>query len=93
MTILDGQAAGHGASGHNADQDRPKPPCHGPGCSNQPSTPFAPPTAPTSHFTDVKACLVGAGDPDVDGSHGVAPPASDLDPVDRPAPIFHPPRA
>jgi hypothetical protein len=93
VTILDGQTADRVSNGPGAVPDRPKPPCHGPSCSDHPSTPFAPPIAPASQLTDVKACPVGAGDLDEGDSRGVAPRASHLAPVDRPTSIFHPPRA
>jgi hypothetical protein len=93
VTILDGQTADRVWNGPGTVHDQPKPPCHGPSCSNQPSTPFAPPIAPANHFTDVKACPAGAVDQDEGDSRGVAPPESHLAPVDRPTSIFHPPRA
>ncbi|MBX9625518.1 MAG: hypothetical protein K2X82_17055 [Gemmataceae bacterium] len=79
--------------GHALD-DLPRPPCHGPGCSERP-TPTAPPlTAPVNESAGAKELAARPGADDrADGSPRHRVPRSIGSPVHFPTAIFDPPRA
>ena len=73
----------------------PRPPCHGPGCSEKPATPVLPLTAPVTDTEGPKELAARTpGDADPAAGPGWVVP---VEPAGRPSripnPIFHPPRA
>ena len=75
--------------------ESPRPPCHGPGCSNGPATPTPPLTAPVTDSSRPKQLAARtAGDPDPAAGPGWHHPTDLCGPPFRvPTSIFHPPRA
>jgi hypothetical protein len=76
------------------EPDLPRPPCHGPGCSGQPTPPIPPLTAPVTEPTGAKELATrAAGDAGDHGGSARHPvPEAIGSPVRTSTPIFHPPR-
>ena len=76
-------------------EDLPRPPCHGPECSNRPSQPSPPLTAPVPESGGAKelAARSNANDDWADGQSRHRIPRTIGSPVHLPLPIFDPPRA
>ena len=93
LTVQYGEAADHPMESPVTDRHDPLSPCHGPECSGQPPVPFTPATPPVSQGPDAKAYTISPDDPSGSGSEGIEPTPAGHGPVDRPTPIYHPPRA
>ena len=76
-------------------EDLPRPPCHGPGCSNRPSQPIPPLTAPVAESGGAKelAARANTNDDRADGLSRHRIPRTIGSPIHLPTPIFDPPRA
>jgi hypothetical protein len=79
----------------NHDRDDLPRPCHGPGCSNRPSQPAPPLTAPVTDSAGAKelAARSAAVDDPADGAAHNRAPRSIGSPVHVPSAILDPPRA